>query len=85
MTTIWYETFGVTRALLFVSTLVHFTFRVNDGDITFRVNDEPDRTKNLKFLKAKSSFLLDDDMMSGLKEFDAIKFTNKVSSENFTY
>ncbi len=27
---ILYETFGVTRALLFVSALVHFTFRVND-------------------------------------------------------
>jgi hypothetical protein len=27
---IWHETFGITRALLFVSALVHFTFRVND-------------------------------------------------------
>ncbi len=27
---IWHETFDITRALLFVFTLVHFTFRVND-------------------------------------------------------
>jgi len=37
---IWYETFGITRPLLVVSTLVHFTFRVNDKYIEIEADKE---------------------------------------------
>jgi hypothetical protein len=40
MTTILYETFGITRELLVVSTLVHFTFRVNNVDIDIEEDKE---------------------------------------------